>query len=76
MTKLGCPVAHPRLRNRPSPKHHHTMTVGKAPFVILRLDIDTLDTGMAFSPAISISLSKCPMLPTIAFLSSKPCVQR
>ncbi len=32
----------------------------------LRLDLDLLDPGYAASPAMSISVSKCPTLPTMA----------
>ena len=39
---------------------------GKTPLVDLRLDVDPLDARRRVRPAMSISLSKWPMLPTIA----------
>jgi hypothetical protein len=47
------------------------LAVGIDPLVDLRLDVDPLDAGVFVRPAMSISLSKWPMLPTMA-----PCFMR
>ena len=49
-------------------QHEDRVAVGEAPLVHLRLDVDPLDARRcAARPAMSISLSKWPMLPTIAW---------
>ena len=71
ITKLGWPVAHPRFSSRPSAStmiecesrspsggNTHSSTWGLMP--------SRFTPGMSASPAMSISLSKCPMFPTIA----------
>ena len=66
ITKLGCPVALPRFSSRPSDStitecpsaNTHSSTCGLMPIFLMP---GTLD-----KPAMSISLSKWPMFPTIA----------
>jgi hypothetical protein len=46
---------------------HHDLPIFEGPLVVLRLDVGPLDAlGLRQLPAMSISLSKWPMLPTIA----------
>lgn len=67
ITKDGWPVAHPKFNNLPSAKtmiplvsfgNYHLSTYGLMLILVI--------PGIAFNPIISISLSKCPMFPTIA----------
>ena len=48
-------------------EHDDRVAVGEDPLVDLRLDVDPLDVRARRGPAMSISLSKWPMLPTIAW---------
>ena len=54
-------------------EHDHRVAVGEPPLVDLRLDVDPLDALRVLArPAMSISLSKWPMLPTIAWCFIRP----
>ena len=61
MTSCVSEVEEPTFR-----QDDHGVTVVEDPGVDLRLDVDALDAGVLARPAMSISLSKCPMFPTIA----------
>ena len=56
MTKLGWPVAQPRLRRRPSARMMTRVAVLEDELVDLGLDVHAL--GDALRPSMSISLSK------------------
>ena len=72
ITKLGWPVALPRFSSRP---FDSTITVwlgrsdvaGKTHSSTWGFTLRRSTPGMAARPAMSISLSKCPMFPTIAW---------
>src|SRR6059036_915602 len=66
MTKLGCPVAHPRFSSRPSASTSTLWPSGKRHSSYCGLMLIFWMPGVFLSPAMSISLSKWPMLPTIA----------
>lgn len=66
ITKEGCPVAHPKFKSLPSANN-------KIPCPSLNSYLATpslmgcLTTpSQFFNPKVSISLSKCPMFPTMA----------
>ena len=66
ITKLGWPVAQPRLSSRPSARIITLWPSGKRHSSYCGLMLMRLMPLTFFSPAMSISLSKWPMLPTIA----------
>ena len=72
ITKEGCPVAQPKFTKRPSAK-----TIMSFPLMLYKSTCGLISFFVCpwfpFNQAISISLSKCPMLQTIAlsFIFSK-----
>ena len=67
ITKLGWPVAFPRLSSRPSDSTITECPSAKTHSSTCGLIETFLIPGSRARPAMSISLSKCPMLPTIAW---------
>ena len=67
ITKLGCPVAQPRFNRRPSARMITAWPSGKTHLSTCGLMFTRSMPGTLARPAMSISLSKCPMLPTIAW---------
>src|SRR5271165_6261629 len=67
MTKLGCPVALPRFSRRPSDSTMMPCPSEKVHSSTCGLMLVWRTPGHFASPAMSISLSKWPMLPTIAW---------
>ncbi len=67
ITKLGWPVALPRLSRRPSDSTMIVWPSGKIHSSTCGLTLTRLMPGIAARPAMSISLSKWPMLPTMAW---------
>jgi len=55
-----------QVQQAPLGQHHHAVAVREAPLVVLGLMLIRWMPGIFFSPAMSISLSKWPMFPTIA----------
>src|SRR5437764_4603265 len=72
MTKLGCPVALPRFSSRPSDSTMIECPSAKAHSSTWGLTLIRCTPGNRVSPAMSISLSKWPMLPTIAWCFIRP----
>ncbi|KFM24324.1 hypothetical protein F751_3042 [Auxenochlorella protothecoides] len=66
MTNEGCPVAQPRLSRRPSASTMTPWPSGKMKRSTWGLMVWRVMPGFSSRPAMSISLSKCPMLPTMA----------
>ena len=66
ITKLGWPVAQPRFSSRPSARISTLCPSGNVHMSYCGLMFVFLMPWTFFSPAMSISLSKWPMLPTIA----------
>jgi hypothetical protein len=66
MTNDGWPVAQPRFSSRPSARIMTLWPSGKRNSSYCGLMLIRSMPGIFFSPAMSISLSKWPMLPTIA----------
>ncbi len=71
ITNDGCPVALPRLSRRPSDstmtdRSGRSPSAGKVHSCTWGLISVRTIPGTAARPAMSISLSKCPMFPTIA----------
>ena len=66
ITKLGWPVAQPRFSSRPSASTITLWPSGKRHSSYCGLMLMHWMPGTFFRPAMSISLSKWPMLPTIA----------
>merc|ERR1740123_1416764 len=66
MTNEGCPVAHPRFSNRPAARTITPCPSGNTNRSTCGLMFSTLIPGKPSRPAMSISLSKWPMFPTIA----------
>ena len=67
MTKLGWPVALPRLSSRPSDSTITAWPSGKTHLSTWGLMLTRWMPGNLARPAMSISLSKWPMLPTMAW---------
>src|SRR3989440_7906499 len=67
ITKLGCPVALPRFSSRPSDSTMIECPSGKTHSSTCGLTLLRWTPFHFVSPAMSISLSKWPMLPTIAW---------
>src|SRR5580704_14356387 len=67
ITKLGCPVALPRFSSRPSDKTITACPSGNVHSSTCGLMLTRRTPGSRVRPAMSISLSKCPILPTIAW---------
>jgi hypothetical protein len=67
ITKLGWPVALPRLSSRPSDSTMIAWPSGKTHLSTCGLMLTRSIPPTRASPAMSISLSKWPMLPTIAW---------
>ena len=67
ITKLGCPVALPRFSRRPSESRMIAWPSGNTHSSTCGLMLTRSIPGTRARPAMSISLSKCPMLPTIAW---------
>ena len=67
ITNDGCPVALPRLSSRPSESTMIAWPSGKTHSSTCGLMLTLSTPSMTSSPAMSISLSKWPMLPTIAW---------
>ena len=72
ITKLGCPVALPRFSSRPSERTITECPSGNAHSSTCGLIVIRRDARVAARPATSISLSKWPMLPTIAWCFIRP----
>ena len=72
ITKLGCPVALPRFSSRPSDRTITEWPSPKTHSSTCGLMITRRMPGTLARPAMSISLSKCPMLPTIAWCFMRP----
>ena len=66
MTNDGWPVAQPRFSSRPSASTSTEWPSGNCHSSYCGLMLTCLMPGTFFSPAMSISLSKWPMLPTMA----------
>ena len=66
ITKLGWPVAQPRFSSRPSARISTLWPSGNTNWSYWGLMLVRLMPGIFFRPAMSISLSKWPMLPTMA----------
>ena len=66
ITKEGWPVAQPRLSRRPSARMMTPWPSGNTKRSHCGLMFWRLMPGQLMTPAMSISLSKCPMLPTMA----------
>jgi len=66
ITKDGWPVAHPKLSNLPSAKTMIPWPSSNSYLSTYGLTLVCLIPGIALSPVMSISLSKCPIFPTIA----------
>ncbi len=67
ITKLGWPVALPRFSSRPSDKMITEWPSAKVHSSTCGLMVSRRMPGTRARPAMSISLSKWPMLPTIAW---------
>ena len=67
ITKLGCPVALPRFSRRPSDRTMTACPSGKTHLSTCGLMLTRSMPGILARPAMSISLSKWPMLPTMAW---------
>ena len=65
ITKLGWPVAFPRFKSRPSDSTMIEWPSGKVHTSTCGLTVSRVTPGYAVSPDMSISLSKCPILPTM-----------
>jgi adenosylhomocysteinase len=72
ITKLGWPVAHPRLSSRPSARIRTLCPSGKTHSSYWGLMLTCLMPSVFLRPAMSISLSKWPMLPTMALSFMRP----
>jgi len=66
ITKLGWPVAHPKFNNLPSAKIKTPCPSGNTHLSNYGLILTLTIPGHDLTPAISISLSKWPIFPTIA----------
>merc|ERR1712113_1041084 len=66
LAKEGCPVAQPRLSKRPEASTMIPCPSGKTKRSTWGLMFSHLMPGKPSNSAISISLSKCPMFPTMA----------
>jgi hypothetical protein len=67
ITKLGWPVAQPRFTRRPSASMEDAVAVGEGVLVDLGLDVESLARPWVLSLSTWISLSKWPMLQTMAW---------
>ena len=72
ITKLGCPVALPRFRRRPSDSTITEWPSGNTNSSTWGLMVIRWTSDIRCSPAISTSLSKWPMLPTMAWCFIRP----
>merc|ERR1719220_1234376 len=75
ITNDGWPVAQPKFNNLPEAKTITPCPSGKTNRSTCGLMFSTLIPGKPSRPAISISLSKWPMLPTIALFFMSSCAQ-
>ncbi len=67
ITNVGWPVALPRFSRRPSDSTMIEWPSAKRHSSTCGLMLTRWTPGVPVRPAMSISLSKCPMLPTIAW---------
>ena len=72
ITKLGWPVALPRFSRRPSERTMIAWPSGKTHSSTCGLMLTRSTPATLARPAMSISLSKWPMLPTIAWCFIRP----
>ena len=66
ITKLGWPVALPRFSSRPSERMMIVLPSANTHWSTCGLMLTRSTSSAAIRPAMSISLSKCPMLPSTA----------
>jgi hypothetical protein len=66
ITKLGWPGGAAEVHEAPAREHDELLAVREDEVIDLRLDVLLADAGRGLEVAMSISLSKCPMLQRIA----------
>ena len=67
ITNAGCPVAHPKFTSRPSASSNIRFPSGQTYWSTCGLILIFLSELSLFKEATSISMSKCPILQTIAW---------